>query len=101
MADVEDIVAERMERALGDGYTPWTTYIIQNSHRDGPGPGVAVDVRIRHEGQVRAELELRYYKNSFETHIYPESTEWFYAGVENEEEARTVREPNDRPLKPY
>ena len=101
VADVEDIMAERMERALGDGYTPWTKYIIQNEHRDGPGPGAEVDVRIRFEGQIKTELELRYFKRSFETHIYPESTEWFYPGVEDEAEARAVREPNDKPLKPY
>lgn len=101
IADVEDIMAERMERALGDGYTPWAKYIIQNAHRDGPGSGAEVDVRIRFEGQVKAELELRYFNRGFETHIYPESTEWFYPGVEDEQEARDVREPNDKPLKPY
>lgn len=101
IADVEDMMAERMERALVNGYTPWMAYTVQNEHRDGPHPGGICDVRIRHEGQVKIELELRYFKGSFETHIYPEATKWFFLGVENEEEARAVREPNDKPLKPY
>jgi hypothetical protein len=101
VADVEDIMAERMERALGDGYTPWMKYVIQNSHRDGPRPDTEVDVRIRFEGQAKAELELRYFKDNFSTVIYPDANQWFYPGLEDEAEARAVREPNDKPLKPY
>lgn len=100
VADVEDLMAERMERALNDGYTPWMAYTVQNDHRE-LRKGKLCDVRIRHEGQMKAELELRYFKDSFETHLYPEATEWFFLGVENEQEARDVREPNDKPLKPY
>lgn len=98
--DVEDIMAERMERALNDGYTPWMAYSTQNSHREIEKERLC-EVRIRFEGQMKAELELRYFSNKFETIIYPESTEWFFLGVEDEAEARAVREPNDRPLKPY
>ena len=101
VADVEDIMAERMERALHDGYTPWMKYVVQNAHRQGPRVGEECDVRIRHEGQAKAELELRYFSDKFETHLYPEATEWFFHGLEDEAEARAVREPNDKPLKPY
>ena len=102
VADIEDRMAERMERALHDGYTPWMKYIVQNRHRvPEPIPGEVCEVRIRFEGQVKTELEVRYFTKQGETHVYPEATEWFFFGLEDEVEARAVREPNDRPLKPY
>lgn len=105
ISDVEDLLAARMELALLGSWSPWTEYVVQSDHRLSGEPrlGDTVKVRIKYAGQLKVELEVLSftgYKNS-EVHLYPEATEWFFAGLEDEAEARAVREPNDRPLRPY
>ena len=91
-----------MERAFNNGWTEWQPYKLQNKHRDHVRlVGDEIEVRIRFPGEVRIAFEVRFDTRNGWTYLYPEATEWYFPGLEDEQQARDTREPNDKPLKPY